>query len=77
MDAEEAVFSINDLRNNIFSYLRSEAYKSCQHCYRVLEWNPKDIKSQYIEWGNCPPTCHKCFKVYFLNNYPYYNSYFL
>ena len=72
MTAEETVFAIDDLRRYIFSYLRLKAYKSCQYCQQVLEWNPKNKKAEYLQWANCPPTCYPCFRQYFIGDYPYY-----
>ena len=44
MSAEETVFSIDDLRKHIFSFLRAKPHKSCKKCDCVLEWDKGNKK---------------------------------
>ena len=56
----ENVFSNDDLRRNIFSYLRKYPKKQCQHCKCVCVWDKK-IKC-YRELNDivyCNDCCYK------------------
>ena len=41
MSAEEIVWQINDLRKEIFSWLRKEPKFRCTNCYAVVIWDKK------------------------------------
>lgn len=69
--AEEVVFLCDDLRKEIFSYLRSYPQKTCNTCKDVLVWD-KRVK-YYIEttWYLTAPKncyCKECW-VKSANNY--------
>jgi hypothetical protein len=49
--AEKNVFQIDDLRNYIFSYLRSKPEKICVMCNDILVWDKKERK-RVIEVSN-------------------------
>ena len=46
--AEKSVFQIDDLRNYIFTYLRSKPEKICIMCNDTLVWDKKEIK-KFVE----------------------------
>lgn len=62
MNPELTVFTIDDLRSYIFSFLRKEPYKKCENCERVLEWDKGKKKLEYIEWATLKPHCFECFR---------------
>ena len=69
MSAEETVFGIDDLRNHIFTFLRSKPHKSCKQCKCVLEWDKGNKKCDFLEWSTLEPHCYECFRENFSKNY--------
>ena len=57
--AEVAVFGNEDLRRNIFSYLRSKAEHQCEVCGAVCVWDVQLVK-QYVSDG-FETYCGKCY----------------
>ena len=59
--AATTVFGCNDLRNYIFSYLRTHPEKECFKCKTVLVWDKKRVK-QFIQmtWAYKQPTNSFC-----------------
>tara|TARA_B100001173_G_C15921265_1_gene518657 strand:+ start:416 stop:652 length:237 start_codon:yes stop_codon:yes gene_type:complete len=68
MNAEQTVFTIDDLRRHIFCFLRKEPYKKCQNCECVLEWDKGKKKIDYLEWATLKPYCFECFRNNFFDN---------
>ncbi len=71
--SEEIVFSCNDLRREIFSYLRIHPQKICNVCKDILVWD-KRVK-YYIEttWCITSPKycyCKECWSKSFTNYGP-------
>ena len=63
----DIVMNNYDLRGEIFSFFRTEAYKQCLNCNIVCKWNENSYNNPYIEWNNYI-SCHKCFRQQFLGN---------
>ena len=64
VDAEEAVFSIDDLRGYIFTFLRKEPRVKCRECHDVCIWERRIVK-EYMSMGT-GYICIKCwFNVYY------------
>ncbi len=67
----EQVFYCDDLRREIFSYLRSFPHKKCQICNLVLEWDKNIKKNDYIEYYTIL-NCYDCYRYNFLKHYQCY-----
>ena len=53
INAEEAVFSIDDLRGYIFSFLRKEPRVKCRECHDVCIWeNYENYLYWLVNWKN-------------------------
>ena len=48
MSSTELVFSIEDIRKKIFSYLRKKPLKQCFICNKILVWDKK--VNEYISY---------------------------
>ena len=63
----------DDLRREIWKYLRSKAFKKCINCKSVCMWNTKNKILNYVEYGKFV-SCHSCFRINFLKNTIYIAS---
>ena len=52
MTAEESVWQINDLRREIFSWLRTEPRVICKNCFATVIWDKKVKEFVNISWGD-------------------------
>lgn len=50
--AEEIVWQINDLRKEIFSWLRTEPKAICKNCFSIIVWDKKVKDFINISWGD-------------------------
>tara|TARA_B110000495_G_C22370909_1_gene241169 strand:- start:198 stop:371 length:174 start_codon:yes stop_codon:yes gene_type:complete len=50
MTAEESVWQINDLRREIFSWLRTEPRVICKNCFATVIWDKKVKEFVNISW---------------------------
>lgn len=66
--AEREVWECNDLRKEIFSYLRKTPKLHCIHCYKVLIWDKKVHDYIMISWIENSPTVPTCVGCWY-NNY--------
>lgn len=49
---EMETWDIGELRREIFSYLRKDAFRRCMQCRKVLMWNPGEVKCRFIRTYN-------------------------
>ena len=52
MSAEEIVWQINDLRREIFSWLRKEPKVICKNCFAIVIWDKKVKEFINVSWGD-------------------------
>jgi len=65
--SEIKVWGCDDLRREIFSYLRKEPKVKCFYCDLVCVWDKKIINLYFSEkYTNITPT-HSCYKCYWDN----------
>jgi hypothetical protein len=59
------VFEIDDLKKNIFSYLRKKPQLICHMCKKVLIWD-KEVNPYIIITANdCKNKYHQCLNCYY------------
>ena len=68
--AETEVWECDDLRKEIFSYLRKRPILECTHCKKVLIWDKKVAKYYEVPlltdiwyFSTCYTLCQKCFHL--------------
>ena len=68
MNSIEFVWYNDDLRREIFSYLRKEPKVKCEQCDDVCVWDKKVLKLYYneIQYNNRSKT-YKCYECYWKN----------
>lgn len=69
----DIVMNNDDLRREIWKYLRSKAFKKCLECNSVCMWNKKKINLDFVSWNKFI-NCHCCFRKNFLKNTIYIAS---
>ena len=64
----EKVMHNDDLRREIWSYLRKKPYKKCDKCNLICMWNADKIINKYADLG-FQVYCMECFHKYiFISN---------
>ena len=65
--AETEVWECNDLRREIFSYLRKRPTLECAHCKKVLIWDRKVNDYIMLTWIYPNPTVPHCMDCWYAN----------
>ena len=65
--AETEVWECNDLRREIFSYLRKRPTLECVHCKKVLIWDRKVNDYIMLTWIYPNPTVPHCMDCWYAN----------
>ena len=58
-----AVWEIDALRKEIFSYLRRKPYASCSFCHRPIFWNPGRKLCMYVRMHGGSYMCVACARI--------------